>query len=339
MYKRLVNFLEQNNSLYENQYGFRAGRSCEHALLNAKNTISDALNKNQVAVLLLIDFSKAFDMVDHDLLLSKLSHYGIRGNAHRWLTSYLSNREQYVCINGIDSNRSLIKYGVPQGSILGPLLFVIYINDIPNICKLAKFILYADDANIIITGKNITEIKGHIYDLITKLVNWVNINGLVLNLKKTNYMIFSRQRNIGNLNLVINNVPIELKSEARFLGVIIDDKLNFRKHINALKAKMSRYIGVMYKLKFLIPIKVRLLIYHSFIQSHLNFCSLVWGFAAKSFINELLTIQKKAIRAVMPGYIRYFYKDGVIPTHTKTAFNDFNILTVHNIIAKTLYCL
>ena len=228
----------------------------------------------------------------------------------------------------------MIKYGVPQGSILGPLLFIIYINDIPNISKLAKFILYADDANIIITGNSIGEINDYLNDLITKLVNWVNINGLALNLKKTNYMIFSRQRNIGNFNLVINKVPIELKSEARFLGVIIDDKLTFRKHISALKAKMSRYIGVMYKLKFLLPIKVRLLIYRSFIQSHLNFCSLVWGFAAKSFINELLTIQKKAIRAVMPGYVRYFYKDGVIPTHTKPAFNDYNILTVHNIIAK-----
>ena len=97
---------------------------------------------------------------------------------------------------------------------------------------------------------------------------------------------------------------------------------------------MCRYIGVMYKLKFLIPIKVRLLIYHSFIQSHLNFCSLIWGFAAKNFINELFIVQKKAIRAVMPGFVRYFYKDGVIPTPTKSAFNEHKILTVHNIIAK-----
>ena len=90
----------------------------------------------------------------------------------------------------------------------------------------------------------------------------------------------------------------------------------------------------MYKLKFLIPIKVRLLIYHSFIQSHLNFCSLIWGFAAKSFINELFIVQKKSVRAVMPGFVRYFYKDGVIPTHTKSAFSEYKILTVHNIIAK-----
>ena len=155
MHVRILKFLESNNSIYENQYGFRPGRSCEHALLNAQNSILDSLNKRKISLLLLIDFSKAFDMVDHEILLKKLENYGIRGIALDWLKSYLSDRKQFVSVNGTDSTEKLIRYGVPQGSVLGPLLFIIYINDIPNIAKLAKFILYADDANILISANTI----------------------------------------------------------------------------------------------------------------------------------------------------------------------------------------
>ena len=118
MHKRLVEFLEQNSTLYENQYGFRSGRSCEHALLNAQNILNNSLNNNQISLLLLIDFSKAFDMVDHKILLHKLHRYGIRGNALEWLTSYLSQREQYVSINSKDSTRAVVKYGIPQYTLL-----------------------------------------------------------------------------------------------------------------------------------------------------------------------------------------------------------------------------
>ena len=184
MHIRLSNFLESNNSLYENQYGFRSGRSCEHALLNAQNLLLESLSKHQVSILLLIDFSKAFDLVEHKILLKKLEHYGIRGPALKWLESYLSNRKQYVSINGAESTSLILEHGVPQGSILGPLLFIIYINDIPEISASAKFILYADDANIIITTDTVEQASEQIEILTKNLVNWVNSNGLVLNLKK-----------------------------------------------------------------------------------------------------------------------------------------------------------
>ena len=334
MNKRFVSFFEENNTIYENQYGFRPGRSCEHALLNAQQVLSNVLNKKQIGLLLLIDFSKAFDMVEHDILLAKLSNYGIRGIALDWIKSYLSNREQYVCFNGKKSTVANIKYGVPQGSILGPLLFIIYINDISNISDLATFILYADDVNIIITGHSEAEIRDQLTDLINKLVSWVDSNGLALNLKKTNYMLFSRKRNLESINFKIKNLNIERKTEARFLGIIIDEKLDWSKHITALKSKMSRYLGVMYKIKFTIPLKARLQIYHSFIQSHLNYCSVVWGFSCNANIEKLLTLQKKGLRSVMPGYVTYFYKNGVMPTGTKSFFKKYNILTVQSVIAK-----
>ena len=334
MHHRLITFLGKNNSLHELQYGFRAGRSCEHALLTAQNSLLHSLNKNKISLLLLIDFSKAFDMVDHNILLYKLQHYGIRGKTLKWLKSYLHERKQYVSINGTNSSSRSITYGIPQGSILGPLLFIIYINDIPEVDKLAKFILYADDANIIVTGNNMLEIEEKIAQLNIKLVRWVNSNGLMLNLKKTHFMIFSRQKIEQNPIIKINNFPIKRVHEARFLGVIVDDKLTWSAHIRALKSKMSRYIGIMYKIKSKIPVNIRLQIYHSFVQSHLNFCSLVWGFSNRSNIEMLFRMQKKAMRAVMPGYVNYFYKDGQLPTATKQWFNQYSVLTIHGIIAN-----
>ncbi|KAL5270295.1 hypothetical protein ACHWQZ_G001139 [Mnemiopsis leidyi] len=172
MHGRVLDFLDKNNSLFENQYGFRPGRSCEHALLNAQYSILQSLNKNQISLLLLLDYSKAFDVLDHSTLLYKLDHYGIRGIAKEWFESYLTNRNQFVSINGNCSESKQIEYGVPQGSILGPLLFVIYINDLPGICNLAKFILYADDANIIVTGSSMEEISRRVNQLISSLVEW-----------------------------------------------------------------------------------------------------------------------------------------------------------------------
>ena len=206
------------------------------------------------------------------------------------------------------------------------MLFVIYINDLPGICRFAKFILYADDANIIVSGKTMYDIEQQLAELTPALTKWVTINGLKLNLKKTNYMIFAKQKIDNTRNIFINNTRIERKSEAKFLGVILDEKLSWASHIKAMRSKMSRYVGVIYRIKNLCPVRVRLQIFHCFVQSHLNFCPLVWGFAAKSHIESLFTSQKKGLRAAMPGYVNHFYKDGILPTHTKPFFNKFGII-------------
>ena len=277
-------------------------------------------------------------MVEHSTLLKKLEHYGIRGLPLNWMKSYLSGRKQFVSVNGENSTTLAIKYGVPQGSILGPLLFIIYINDIPEIAPFAKFIMYADDANIILTGDTIDIIVRELNLLIDNLVKWVKSNGLALNLKKTKYMVFSRTRNVDlPMPLIIANAVIERKHEARFLGVIIDESLNWTRHVKTVLSKMSRYVGIMYKIKKFLPLKARLQIFHSFVQSHLNFCSLVWGFCSKSNIDAIFSKQKKGLRAVIPGFINYKYRDGEIAGHTKSYFSEYKILTIHGIISLNTF--
>ena len=249
------------------------------------------------------------------------------------MKSYLSNRKQFVSVNGVDSNHKLIKYGVPQGSILGPLIFVIYINDLPKINNLAKFILYADDANIIITATTLEEVINETQKLINSLVNWVDSNGLALNIDKTKFMIFSRKSLAPKAPLLLLGKKIEQIKEAKFLGVIIDEKLTWSHHIKTVTSKMSRYIGVLSQIKSYLPLNARLQIYHCLIQSHVNYCSLIWGFSSNSNIDSIFRIQKKGVRAIVPGFINYFYKQGIQPGHTKPYFREYKILTIHSIVA------
>ena len=149
-------------------------------------------------------------------------------------------------------------------------------------------------------------------------------------------MIFSRSNTKIELpnQLTISNVPIDRKHEARFLGVIMDEKLNWSRHITTVISKMARYVGIMCKIKKFLPLSARIQIYHSFVQSHINFCSLVWGFSSKTNIEAIFSSQKKGIRAVIPGFIYYKYKDGHLPGHTKSAFSDYSILTIQSIIVQ-----
>ena len=337
MHVKLIEHLNINNILHNSQYGFRAGHSCEHALFEAQNDLTLALDRKQIALLLLVDFSKAFDMVDHKILLKKLEHYGIRGTVLQWFASYLTNRQQYVHVNNQNSEKLPLKYSVPQGSILGPTLFIIYINDLPGIFKQAKFIFFADDANIIVKGESIGEVQEKINRLQSLLDEWVRNNGLKLNIKKTKFMVFTNKKvDMNRIEVTLDNTKIKMSDEERFLGVIMDSKLNWKVHIKKLASKISRNAGILYKLKGIVPNKVLKMIYNSFIQSHLNYCSCIWGLGSKASIKCIFIAQKKAIRAIENGFVNYFYnkETGELPTHTKAIFKRNELLTVHNIVAK-----
>ena len=185
MHSRLYNFLSKHNCIYDHQFGFRKNHSINHALINLTEEIRDALDNNSFAAGVFVDLQKAFDTVDHNILLNKLNYYGVRGITNDWFKSYLSNRKQYVSINGFESNIATMKFGVPQGSVLGPLLFIVYINDLNSAIKYCSTRHFADDTNLLITNKNLKQLKKQMNFDLRNLNNWLKANKISLNASKS----------------------------------------------------------------------------------------------------------------------------------------------------------
>ena len=210
--------------------------------------VSKTLDTGKFVIGVFLDLRKAFDTVNHDILINKLEYYGIRGNILNWLKSYLSNRTQYVHYNGYDSDKKTITHGVPQGSILGPLLFILYINDFSRSSDLLFSILFADDTSVFIEGTNYDKV----IDIVNKeleLINiWLRANKLTVNIKKTYYMMFHRTRiKYNHRDIIINGENVAYTKNTKFLGAIIDNKLTWSDHIIYIKNKISKSIGILHK--------------------------------------------------------------------------------------------
>ena len=190
MYKQLYNFISNNDILFKNQFGFQKNKSTSLALVQITEKIRESIDSKKFGCGIFIDLSKAFDTVNHQILLKKLNHYGIRGTSLLWFKSYLCNRKQYVYLNGESSSLKSLTCGVPQGSVLGPLLFLLYINDLPNISNQLNFYLFADDTNLYFENTSLKTLEKIVNRELKKLYNWLSINRLSLNVSKTNYVIF-----------------------------------------------------------------------------------------------------------------------------------------------------
>ena len=300
MYNRVAAFLEIFKILHDNQYGFRKKSSTHVALLTFIDKVIEAIENGEYAIGVFLDFSKAFDTVDHQILLNKLDHYGIRGCALSWFKSYLSRRLQYVTYNGSQSSQQMIKCGVPQGSILGPLLFLIYINDLCIVCKSTEPVLFADDTNLFSSGSKAISLQDGVNNDLAIIAEWLKVNKLSLNIKKTHFMCFSaKNKSRPGISLQIDGEAIAEVNKSKFLGVVIDNKLSWKDHISFVCRKVARGIGVIIKARKVLHNESLKCLYYSFMYPYMIYCNQVWGSACKTNIEPLQVLQKRAVRIIL----------------------------------------
>ncbi len=326
---KLMKFLESQNLIYEHQCGFRPKHSTIHPIIHLLNQIvteNDKTTKN-LTLSVFIDLSKAFDTISHEILLKKMENLGIRGISNLWFRSYLSNRKQFMEIYNIKSSLETLKCGVPQGSILGPILFLIYVNDISN-CSNVNLLSFADDTTVSISSENIPVLYQSMNSELEKLNTWFRANRLCLNVNKTKYILFSPNYN----RIIPNNVSISLNGQKvnqignmeqeksfKFLGILLDENLSWKFHIQKVCKKVASANYIINKTKHFLPESTLRNLYSSLVHSHINYGLLLWGYSKS--IGQLTKMQKKSIRIIHGKPYNY---------HTEPLFKSSNILKIED---------
>ena len=295
MYSRVIDFITKYNILYSNQYGFQKCMSTEYAINSLLHNIVESMNQDKTGFCILLDFAKAFDTVNHQILLDKLHYYGIRGYALKWFQSYLNDRQQCTEIGNTQSNLEYIKCGVPQGSILGPLLFLLYINDIVLSSDIFKFTLFADDTSLFYSHKNVEEAVETMTQELANISEWLAANKLSLNVGKSKLLVFNNKKKI-EVKLTLNGEPLKEVDHAKYLGILIDNKLNWVPQINAVNLKVSKGLGLLSKIRHYVPSDTTRSLYFSFVNAHTDYNLLNWGMAAPSSLNSIHSKINKALR-------------------------------------------
>ena len=284
-------YLKEYNLLHKTQSGFRSQHSCETALVQMIDTWLNAMDNGKMIGVVLVDFEKAFDLVDHQILLSKLKLYGIDREALNWFSTYLAHRRQQVSINDNKSDFETVTFGVPQGSILGPLLFLLFINDLPLYVNNVSADLYADDTTLYDVQNSVEMIEHNLQTGLNQLHIWCKSNGMVLNSAKTKVMLITicqkRQRLASsNLHLKYSDESLKMISNDKILGVFVDNNLIWSDHVKHICKKISSYIWLLSKMKYFLSQEHRVQFYKSYIQPHIDFCNIVWVNSSESNKNE-----------------------------------------------------
>ena len=324
VFSQLYDYFRNNDLFYDSQYGFLKNHSTEYAAMELTDKVLKDIDERNISLAIFMDLSKAFDTLDHSILINKLAYYGIHGAALRWFTSYLTGRSQYVEIDGVSSNILLLSTGVPQGSILGPLLFLIYMNDIPNCTEHFNFILYADDTTLNNTVQIPSLSPVDINNELAKVYDWLAVNKLSLNVRKTKYVIFhAMNKRIEGVipSLEINGIPLERVQNFNFLGLVLNENMSWKPHIDLLANKLAKCAGVLNKLKRFLPIHILRTLYFSMVQSRLVYCILTWGFDCY----RLEKLQKRFARIISSSKYN---------AHSEPLFKVLDILKIEHLFSQ-----
>ena len=331
MYNRIYKFFSDNNLIYSLQFGFRQKYSTVHALISLTDTIRKNLDEGNIGCGIFVDLQKAFDTVKHDILLSKLEHYGVRDLANEWFKSYLSNRKQYLSINDYHSNLADVKFGVPQVSLLGPLLFLIYINDLSQALKFCKVHHFADDTNLIHFSKSVNRLNKHVNLNLKNLTYWLNASKIALNEKKAELAIFKHQRKKldSPIKINLNRKRLYRSKLVKYLGIKIDESLNWKQHIHDIAIKLNRANALLYTIRNFVNRHILRTIYFAIFDTHLNYGNLIWGQNLNA-VSRIVVLQNKALR------IRNFHSRD---SHSSPSFKSNHILKLEDkiLIENTLF--
>ena len=321
--QRLMKFCNKYSLISSKQFGFQSGISTSDALLSLTEDIYSAMDDKLHFLAAIIDVKKAFDCVNHNILLNKLERYGVRGVPLNWLTSYLADRKCYVEIGTYKSRMNTFNIGVPQGSILGPLLFLIYVNNLPKFSSTMQTQLFADDTIVFNTGTDINMLIDSTNNELIKLNDWTLAHKLTIHPDKTKLLVVSNRISASsNLSIQFLNTETHQTNCCKYLGILLDNKLSFKDHIKYINGKISRHTGILYKIRGNLPMKARLDYYYAFIYPYLSYNIIIWGSTFETHLQPLITQHKRTIRTITGAGFR---------DHTEPLFSRLKLLKLQDI--------
>ena len=302
VHDRLMLHLEENDLLDHKQGGFRKNHSTIDSSVKFVDDLFKAMNEGAITIAVFIDLRKAFDTVNHEFLCNKLSSYGIKNKNLDWIKNYLFNRTQQTLVNGAVSESLPVQYGVPQGSVLGPLLFLVYVNDMSQILTHVNHCLYADDTVLYISGKEIREMVELLQEDLGTYSNWCSKNFLTLNVKKTKYVIFGtsqRTKSINNCELYLNGAKLFREPYYKYLGITLDSHLSYKQHIDQCAKIVSHKIYLLTKIRRFVSEDTATFIFKSMIAPILDYGDIIFMGSTSNNLMKLQRLQNRALRVCL----------------------------------------